>query len=230
MSVINRTIVLKLNAAWQAVGVSTVAKAIVDLSAGQSAMALDFEYEKDEAGNYILDEHGMPAGEPYPRAVDWATWINLSVRSWEMDDAIHYGHEGQKLMRAPTVLIAKNYYKMPRKSFKGKPSKDAIFLRDNGVDQYTGKKLKRDEATIDHILPKSKGGRDEWENLALTSKDINSRKGNRLNHEIGLKLIRQPKAPKSMTAMELIRDIKHPTWKPHLPHLAEANSQNQVPA
>ena len=224
MSVINRTIVLKLNAAWQAVGVSTVAKAIVDLSAGQSAMALDFEYDKDEAGNYILDEHGMPVGEPYPRAVDWATWITLPVRSWEMDDAIHYGHDGQKLMRAPTVLIAKNYYKMPRKSFKGKPSKDAIYIRDGGVDQYTGKKLKRDEATIDHIHPKSRGGKDVWENLALTSKEINSRKGNKLNHEIGLKLIRQPKAPKSMTAMELIRDIKHPTWKPHLPHLVEAVS------
>ncbi len=222
MSVINRTIVLKLNRNWQAIGVSTVAKAIVDLSAGQSAEALDFEYERDENGNYILDEHGMPAKELIPRAVDWATWITLPVRSWEMDDAIHYGNEGHKIMRAPTVLIAKNYYKMPRKSFKGKPSKDAIYLRDGGVDQYTGKKLKRDEATIDHVLPKSKGGKDEWENLALTSKDINSRKGNKLNHEAGLKLIRQPKAPKPMTAMEMIRDIKHPTWKPHLPHLVEA--------
>ncbi len=222
MSVINRTIVLKLNKNWQAIGISTVAKAIVDLSAGVSAQALDFEYEKDENGNYIVDEHGSPMSEPTCRAVDWAEWITLPVRSWEMDDAIHYGSGGQKVMRAPTVLIAKNYYKMPRKSFTGKPSKDAIYLRDGGVDQYTGKKLKRDEATIDHVLPKSKGGKDEWENLALTSKDINSRKGNKLNHEAGLKLLRQPKAPRPMTAMELIRDIKHPTWKPHLPHLVEA--------
>ena len=224
MSVINRTIVLKLNRNWQAIGVSTVAKAIVDLSAGQSAEALNFEYEKDENGNYILDENGSPASEPTCQAVDWATWVTLPVRSWEKDDAIHYGHDGEKLMRAPTVLIAKNYYKMPRKSFKGKPSKDAIYLRDGGVDQYTGKKLKRDEATIDHVLPKSKGGRDDWENLALTSKDINSRKGNKLNHEIGLKLIRPPKAPRPMTAMEMIRDIKHPTWKPHLPHLVGAEA------
>jgi 5-methylcytosine-specific restriction endonuclease McrA len=108
---------------------------------------------------------------------------------------------------------------MPRKSFKGKPSKDAIYIRDGGVDQYTGKKLKRDESTIDHITPKSKGGKDEWENLALTCKEINSKKGNKSNNEFGLTLIRQPKAPKPMTATELIRDIKHPTWKPHLPHL-----------
>jgi hypothetical protein len=222
MSVINRTIVLKLNRNWQAVGISTVAKAIVDLAGGQSAQALDFEYEKDENGNYILDEHGMPASEPTARPVDWETWITLPVRSWEKDDAIHYGSEGKNIMRAPTVLIAKNYFKMPRKTFKGKPSKDAIYIRDGGIDQYTGKKLKRDEATVDHILPKSKGGKDDWENLALTCKDINSRKGNKLNHEIGLKLIRKPSAPKSMSAEEMIRDIKHPTWKPHLPLLADA--------
>lgn len=221
MSVINKNIVLKLNKYWQAVGISTVAKAIVDLAAGKSAQALDFEYEKDENGNYILDENGYPVGEPWPRAVDWETWITLPVRPWEMDDAIHYGRDGVHIMRAPTVLIAKHYQKMPKKSFRGKPSKDAIFIRDNGIDQYTGKKLKRDEATVDHVLPKSKGGKDEWENLALTSAKINTEKGNHLNEEIGLKLIREPKAPREMQAWELIREVKHPTWKPHLPHLAE---------
>lgn len=220
MSSINRTIVLKLNKNWQAIGISTVAKAIVDLSAGQSAKALDFDYEKDENNNYIVDEHGSPVNDPiYANPVDWATWITLSVRPWEMEDAIHYGSEGKKIMRAPTVLIANNYAKMPKKSFKGKPSKDAIYLRDGGIDQYTGKPLKRDEATIDHVQPRSRGGKDSWENLALTSKDINSRKGNKYNHEIGLKLIRAPKAPQPMTAEQLIRDIKHPTWKQHLPLL-----------
>jgi hypothetical protein len=225
MSVINRNIVLKLNKNWQAVGISTVGKAIVDLAAGNSAQALDFEYTKDDNGNYILDEHGLPVSilPGYPMPVDWETWVTLAVRPWEMGDAIHYGSEGKHIMRAPTVLIALNYAKMPRKSFNGKPSRDAIYIRDGGIDQYTGKKLKRDEATVDHILPKSKGGKDEWENLALTSKDVNSRKGNKLNSEAGLRLIRQPKAPKSMSAMELIREVKHPTWKEHLPHLMEVS-------
>ncbi len=224
MSVINKNIVLKLNKHWQAMGISTVAKAIVDLAAGQSAMALDFEYEKDENGNYILDENGYPLSEAWPTPVDWEKWITLPVRSWEMEDAIHYGSEGHKVMRAPTVLIAKHYAKMPKKSFKGKPSKEGIIIRDGLVDQYTGKKLKREEATIDHVLPKSKGGKDEWENLVTTCKDINTKKGNHLNDEVGLKLIRKPVAPKEIPASELIRDIKHPTWKPHLPHLA-ASSQ-----
>lgn len=226
MSIINKTIVLKLNKNWQAVGQSTVAKAIVDLAAGKSAFALDFEYERDENGNYILDEHGSPVNDPIgARPVDWETWITLPVRSWEMDDAIHYGSAGHKLMRAPTVLIAQNFAKMPKKSFRGKPSKDAIYIRDGGIDQYTGKKLKRDEATIDHIMPKSKGGRDVWENLALTSKDINSRKGNKLNHEAGLTLIRKPEAPKPIPLSQLIREVKHWEWRKFLPHLVD-NSAN----
>lgn len=220
-SIVNMNIVLKLNKAWQAVGTSTVAKAIVDLAAGQSALALDFEYEKDENGNYILGEDGKPVNDPISATpTNWEDWIKLPCRSF--DEVIHYGSMGDKVMRVPTVLIAKNFNKMPKKLFKGKPSKDAIYIRDGGIDQYTGKKLKRSEATVDHVIPSSRGGKDVWENLALTSKEINSKKGNRLNHEVGLKLIRQPKAPAPIPLFQLIREIKHFTWAPHLPHLRES--------
>ena len=173
MSIINKTQVLKLNSNWQAVGQSTVGKAIVDLAAGKTARALDIEYEKDVNGNYIVDEYGDPCGESWPREVDWDEWITLPVRSF--DTPIHYG---RGVMRAPTVLIAKNFSKMPEKNFKGKPSKDAIWIRDGGIDQYTGKRLVRGDATVDHILPQSKGGSHTWENLALTCKELNSKKGN----------------------------------------------------
>ena len=218
MNIINRTQVLKLNSAWQAVGQSTVGKALVDLAAGKCALALDIEYEKDEKGEYILDENGWPCGQSWPRPVDWDEWITLPVRPF--DDVIHYGN-GLKTMRAPTVIIAKNFAKMPVKKFKGKPSKDAIWIRDNGTDQYTGKKLKRDEATIDHVLPQSRGGQNTWENLALTAKEINSKKGNKLNSEAGLRLIREPKAPRPVPLSQLIREIRHQDWKRFLPHLVE---------
>jgi 5-methylcytosine-specific restriction endonuclease McrA len=220
MSIINRTQVLKLNSAWQAVGQSTVGKALVDMAAGQSALALDIEYEKDERGEYILDENGWPVGQSWPRAVTWEEWIQLPVRSF--DDVIHYCN-GSKVMRAPTVIIAKNFGRMPKKIFKGKPSKDAIWIRDRGIDQYTGKKLKRENATIDHVIPQSRGGPNTWENLALTAKEINSKKGNKLNHEVGLTLINEPKAPRPIPLSHLIREIRHFSWKPHLPHLAENN-------
>ena len=218
MNIINKTTCLKLNKNWQAVGISTVGKAIVDLAAGKCALALDIEYEKDSNGNYILDENGWPCGQSWPRPVDWEEWITLPIR--EFDDVIHYAN-GNKMMRAPTVIISKNFSKMPMKSFKGRPSKDALWYRDGGKCQYTGKKLSRDNTTIDHIIPKSRGGGDNWENLASTSKELNSWKGNRLNSEIGLKLIKEPKAPKPMPLSSLIREIKRPEWKSFLPHLLE---------
>ncbi len=217
MSIINKMTVLKLNSVWQAVGYSSVGRAIVDLAAGQAAKALDFDYERDENGEYILDEYGVPVGDANSiNPVDWETWITLPVRSW--DDGVHYGN-GLKVMRAPTVLVAVNFSKMPKKIFKGKPSKEAIWIRDGGIDQYTGKRLKRDEATIDHILPQSKGGRDTWENLVTTHQKINSEKGNRLNSEIGLKLIRKPTAPLPIPLSQMIREVRHREWKQFLPHL-----------
>lgn len=221
MSIINKTQVLKLNSAWQAVGQSTVGKAIVDLAAGKSAMALDIEYEKDADGYYILDENGFPSGESWARPVDWEEWITLPCR--EFDNVIHYAN-GAKAMRAPTVLIAKNFNKMPKKSFRGKPSKDAIWIRDASIDQYTGKKLRREEATIDHVVPQSKGGGNTWENLVLTAKEVNTKKGNKFNHEVGLKLIRPPVAPKPMPLSNLIREIRHHDWKKFLPHLTNARN------
>lgn len=214
-NIINKLIVLKLNKAWQPVGYSTVGRAIVDLAGGLSARALDFDYEKNEAGEYILDEYGEPVSNPIiMNPVDWDEWVLLPVRPF--DEVIHYGSCGTKLMRVPTVLIARNFNKMPMKTFRGKPSKESIWIRDGGIDQYNGKKLKKEDFSVDHILPQSKGGRDTWENLVSTHRKTNSEKGNKLNNEAGLYLIKQPKAPPPMPLSSMIREVKHPTWKPFL--------------
>jgi len=212
-NIINKLIVLKLNSAWQPLGYCTVGRAIVDLAAGLSAKALDFEYEKDPDGTYILDEYGEPTSmilDNYRRPTDWEDWINLPVRSF--DELVHYAN-GAKMMRVPTVLIAKNFATMPKKTFRGKPSKEAIRLRDGNRCQYTGKKLKREEGTIDHVLPSSRGGKDVWENLVYTSKLLNQAKGNMLNSEAGLRLLKQPMAPRPMPLSSLIREARHPTWR-----------------
>jgi 5-methylcytosine-specific restriction endonuclease McrA len=201
-SIANKAIVLKLNSNWQTVGYGIVADAIVDLVAGESIKALDIQYPIDEDGN--PDRTVSPKMVP----VDWETWIKLPIRQW--DDVIH---STKLTIRVPTVVIANNFHKMPMKTWKGKPSKEAIYIRDSGKCQYTGKSLDRKNATIDHILPKSRGGGDEWTNLALTSKEVNSKKGNALNSEIGLKLLRQPMTPKPIPVSQLIREVRHPDWE-----------------
>ena len=205
-SVVNKLIVLKLNKSWQPVGYSTVQRAIVDLAAGVAARALDLEYELDSDGNPTGDPTGMTP-------VSWVDWIQLPVRPYDL--SVSYAN-GNKFMRVPTVLIATNFNKMPVKRFRGKPSKDAIWHRDGGIDQYTNKPLRREDATIDHVIPKSKGGQDTWENLVTTHKEINSEKGNSSNAEAGLTLIRPPKIPSPIPVGMLIDEVRHRDWRPFL--------------
>lgn len=205
--VANKLICLNLNSQWLPCGFKTVKDAIVDLcgvdNKGKStSLALDIEYELDDNGDPVMDA---------PKSVNpvsWNTWINLPIRSWDLTISTV-----NRIYRVPTVIIATNFKKMPVKHFKGKPSKSAIYNRDNGVCQYSGKKLDRHSATVDHVIPRSRGGSDSWENFVLCSKDINSKKGNRLNDEIGLTLIRNPIVPQPIPVYALIRDAKHQDWK-----------------
>lgn len=107
-------------------------------------------------------------------------------------------------IRVPTVIVAVNFAKVPKK--RPKLCAKTIRERDGNRCQYTGKLLKPDEGSLDHVLPRSRGGADTWENLVWSSKEVNTRKGNRLPHEAGLKLLSVPRAPKELPVSALIRN------------------------
>jgi 5-methylcytosine-specific restriction endonuclease McrA len=72
--------------------------------------------------------------------------------------------------------------------------------------------LEPHEGNVDHIIPKSRGGKDIWNNVVWASKEINAMKGNRLNHEVGLKLIQPPQLPREIEVWETIRKPLHRDW------------------
>lgn len=195
-NVLENPIVLRLNSAWQPIGVTTPRQAIVALCGGipneRPALAMDI----------TVDEHGnMVSAIP----TDWDNWIKLPVRS---GDTALLTSRGE--IRCPTVLINPRFNKMPKKM--PRLTKAAILNRDGYTCAYTGKKLDRSTATVDHIIPRHKGGRDEWENLVACDKDVNFRKGSRLNEEVGLKLAKKPKAPAPLPVSATIKSINHPDW------------------
>lgn len=206
-SIVNKAICLNLNANWQPIGFKTVKDAITDLFGGDTngkptSLALDIDYELDENGDPIM------SNAKTMNPVNWIEWTTLPIRSWDLTIS-----SVNKIYRVPTVIIATNYSKMPVKYFKGKPSKDAIYNRDNGICQYSGKRVDRHSATVDHIVPRSKGGSDSWNNLVLCSKDINSKKGNKTNSEAGLILLKTPITPQPIPVYALIKEAKHEDWK-----------------
>lgn len=74
-------------------------------------------------------------------------------------------------------------------------SRHNVFKRDKFLCQYCHKKLSEKAATIDHIIPKSKGGQDTWDNTVCCCVACNSRKGNRTPEESQMRLVRNPRRP-----------------------------------
>jgi 5-methylcytosine-specific restriction endonuclease McrA len=177
---LNKTSVLVLNRNWQAINIRTPADVFCQMATG---VATGLEIQ----------------GENQIRPVTWAEWLTLPVR--EQDEAIL---TVRGPIRMPTVIVLANFARVPKK--RPKFGAKGIRERDGNRCQYTGRVLKPDEGSIDHIVPRSRGGRNAWENCVWSCKTINTRKGNRLPEEAGLKLLTVPKAPKELPVTVLIRN------------------------
>ena len=138
-------------------------------------------------------------GEDRIHPVRWEEWIALPIR--EQDEAVHTVR-GQ--IRVPTVIVAVNYAKVPKK--RPKLCARTIRERDGNRCQYTGRMLRPDEGSLDHVVPRSRGGKDAWENLVWSAKEVNQKKADRLPHEAGLKLLSVPRAPKELPVTAVIRN------------------------
>jgi 5-methylcytosine-specific restriction endonuclease McrA len=185
---LNKTIVLVLNRHWQAINIRTPADAFCQM-ATNAATALDIE------------------GEDHIRPVPWAEWLTLPVRAGD-----HAVQTPRGPVRVPMVIVAVNFARVPRK--RPKLNARNIRERDGNRCQYTGRLLHPDEGSLDHVVPRSRGGADTWENLVWSAREVNQRKADRLPHEAGLRLLATPRAPKELPVTALIRNVHGvPEWK-----------------
>ena len=188
--ILNKSTVLVLNRNWQAINVRTPADAYCQM-ATDVATALDIE------GDSMLP-------------VKWDDWLKLPIREQDNFVATPRGH-----VRVPTVIVLSNFAKVPKK--RPTLSARAIWERDGRRCQYTGAFLNHGEGNIDHVVPRSRGGKTTWDNCVLASKAVNSRKGNRLPEEAGLSLIKRPVAPRELPTTLLIRNnYGIADWQPFL--------------
>ncbi len=91
------------------------------------------------------------------------------------------------------VIRLFNYIRVPlSKIVSHKPSRSMIYKRDNNSCQYCGSTR---SLTIDHVIPRSRGGNDSWNNLVLACSRCNVKKGNKFLEQTGMRLLRKPRAP-----------------------------------
>jgi hypothetical protein len=140
-------------------------------------------------------------------------WLNVirSFDEWKkmpIRDYDEYVSTPNTVYRLPNIVVCSTFNKIIFKKVLF-PTKSNIWQRDNYICQYSGKKLTRENVTVDHILPKSRGGENSWTNLVTCDKDLNVWKGDRTPKECGLKLLNKPSQPKNGMVFSFMRD----EWK-----------------
>jgi 5-methylcytosine-specific restriction endonuclease McrA len=126
--------------------------------------------------------------------------------------------EGDKLVRgatltlqSPSVIRLRYFVKVPIRA-RAALSRRAVFVRDDHTCQYCGGNAEN----VDHVIPRSRGGRHVWENVVAACRRCNSRKEDRLPGEVGFRLRREPRAPRETLWIVIAVGRIEPGWEPYL--------------
>jgi len=116
------------------------------------------------------------------------TWLN---KAWAVEYTDKWANSAKKAFRIPSVIALFRY--VDEKFFSLPCSRKNILLRDEYSCQYCSRHFKEKDLTIDHVLPRSKGGQSNWENVVAACRSCNQRKRDYLLENSPVSLIREPK-------------------------------------
>ena len=152
----------------------------------------------------LLNQTYEPLGTvSVARAIIMTFKNTVFVEEFDGDRVLRSAHDEWPV---PSVIRRRTYINVRRRREQSGMKRLRIYMRDIFRCQYCGEKKGVAELTLDHVLPRSRGGKDTWENLVWSSKAVNADKGDRLPHEAGLQLLRVPRAPKELPASAFIRN------------------------
>lgn len=178
--------VLILNRTFKPVAVATVERAFGLLVTG-AAKALDSQY----------------------RLFDFDSWSELAAEHG--DDVIR---TTRRAIKVPRVMVLQVYDRLPRKNVRF--SRQNVYARDDFTCQYCGKRLPRSKLNLDHVVPRSHGGRSTWANVVTSCVSDNERKGGRTPEQAGMKLIRQPQKPTWASLSPYSKKTPYEEWTPFI--------------
>jgi len=141
---------------------------------------------------------------------DFDSWRDLAIRAG--DDSI--GVVGG-LIRVPRVILLMAFDRIPKR--KVRFSRINVYGRDRSTCQYCGRRFPRTELNLDHVVPRSKGGRTTWQNVVCSCLDCNRRKGGRTPQQAGMRLIAPPRRPRWTPMVGVLAGRRgYPEWRPFL--------------
>ena len=188
--------VLVLNRLYMAVNVVSARRAFILLSKSQAEVVA---VEDNQFNSY-----------------DFETWIEVGqARDRWKGDGVEWVRSVSFDVMVPKIIRLLFYDRLPQTRVKF--NRRNIFARDENRCQYCGKRHATNELSLDHVIPRSRGGRTTWENVVCSCTRCNARKGGRLPEEAGLSLYRKPAKPRRSPVIRLkLLSDKYQTWKQFL--------------
>ena len=157
-------------------------------------------------------------------AADDGEWLSYDFNDWvEVSQAKRRFHPEQydwvRTVRfqiaVPKIVRLLGYDKLPSAGVK--LNRRNLFARDQNRCQYCGKRFASSELSLDHVIPRSQGGTNAWENIVCACIRCNVRKGGRTPHQAHLKLIGLPVKPRRSPVLTIkLSDSKYASWKQFL--------------
>lgn len=182
--------VLVLNRSFQPVAVTRATRAFGLLYAG-TARALDSQF----------------------RTFDFESWAELATEHG--DEVIHTPN---LVLKVPRIVVLQAYDRLPRSQVRF--SRQNVYLRDGFTCQYCAKSFPRQQLNLDHVVPRSQGGRTSWQNVVCSCVRCNLTKGGRTPEQAGMRLLREPKRPSWSSLTPVLGKVPYKEWVPFLDPVA----------
>jgi 5-methylcytosine-specific restriction endonuclease McrA len=188
--------VLVLNKHYAAIRITTVRRAICMLV---KDLAEIISVENNQYASY-----------------DFSSWLEVSEYRARYEREHHeWIHCVRFDLAVPRIVRLLVYDRLPRAPVKF--TRRNIYARDRGRCQYCGRRFPTSELSLDHIVPRSRGGEANWTNIVCCCVACNVRKGGRLPVEAGMKLVAEPTKPKRSPVVSLqLNSQRYASWKQFL--------------
>jgi len=157
-------------------------------------------------------------------AVRDRSWESHDFDSWRQVSAYRakYEREHHEWVRCvkfdlavPRIIRLLVYDRLPRREVKF--TRRNIYARDRNRCQYCGKRFSTTDLSLDHVVPRSRGGTSDWANIVCCCLTCNVRKGGRTPKEAGMRLITEPVKPRRSPVVTLrLSSEKYASWKQFL--------------
>ena len=187
--------VLVLNRVYMPVRVTSARRAFV-LLFGERAEVISLEDERYASYDCDTWTELSAYRDLFAPDTDWVRTVRLNIA-------------------VPKIIRLLGYDRLPKRHVK--LNRRNVYARDHSTCQYCGKRFSTSELTLDHVIPRSLGGENTWENLVCACVKCNSRKGGGTPKKAGMRLIRAPETPRRNPVVSLrVGEDKYACWQTFL--------------